>query len=241
MRTFVFGDIHGGYKALVQLVEKLNLTSTDKLIFLGDYVDGWSEAAQVVEYLLELEKKFQCIFILGNHDLWAGRWLNLGASNPVWEEHGGRETKASYQNTGLLVEPSHKEFFNRLKEYYIDEENRLFIHAGYSSIHGVTKEEYASNYYFDRTLWEMAVSMNPEIKPDDPDYPKRLKHYKEIYVGHTPTTNFGFDTPMHKANIWNIDTGAGFKGPLSCIELNTKEIFQSDEVWKLYPNEKGRN
>lgn len=241
MRTFAIGDIHGGYRALKQLIEKLNLEKDDKLLFLGDYVDGWSESAQVVEFLIELDKSYDCVFILGNHDLWAGRWLNLGASNPVWEEHGGKATKLSYQTTGLLIDAEHKQFFNDLKEYYIDEENRLFIHAGFSSIHGVTKEEYTSNFYFDRTLWEMAVSMNPNLKSDDPDFPERLRHYREIYVGHTPTTNYGEEKPMNRANIWNVDSGAAFMGKLSAVNLDTKEIIQSEVVQTLYPNERGRN
>ena len=50
MRTFAIGDIHGGLRALLQLLGKLNLHPEDRLIFLGDYIDGWSEAAQVIEF-----------------------------------------------------------------------------------------------------------------------------------------------------------------------------------------------
>ena len=42
-------------------------------------------------------------------------------------------------------------------------------------------------------------------------------------------------------NIWNVDTGATFTGKLSAIDLDTKQVFQSDEVYKMYPNESGRN
>ena len=72
-------------------------------------------------------------------------------------------------------------------------------------------------------------------------YPKRLLHYREIYIGHTPTTNFDRATPMNAGNIWNIDTGAAFKGKVTGININTKEYFQSDALPDLYPNEKGRN
>jgi len=44
MRTLVFGDIHGGFKALAQLFDKIDVKKEDHLIFLGDYVDGWSES-----------------------------------------------------------------------------------------------------------------------------------------------------------------------------------------------------
>ncbi|MGH2665520.1 metallophosphoesterase family protein [Flavobacterium sp.] len=240
-RTLVIGDIHGGLKALTQVLERANVTLDDTLVFLGDYVDGWSESAQTIEYLLKLAEKQECIFIRGNHDLWCGRWLELGASNPVWEENGGKETKQSYLATGLLTDKEHIVFFNQLKDYYIDGQNRLFIHAGYTSIHGVGNEEYPSNYYFDRTLWEMALVMDDRVEKHSSFFPKRLMHYKEIFLGHTPTVNFGKDIPMHAINIWNVDTGAGFKGKLSCLDIETKQFWQSDSLPTIYTNEKGRN
>jgi serine/threonine protein phosphatase 1 len=47
--------------------------------------------------------------------------------------------------------------------------------------------------------------------------------------------------PVQKANIWNIDTGAAFKGPLTIMDADTKEYWQSDPVFELYPEENGRN
>lgn len=240
-RTLVIGDIHGGLKGLIQVLERAKVTQEDQLIFLGDYVDGWSESAETIQYLINLNEKQDCIFILGNHDLWCQRWLDLGATNPIWLAHGGKETIESYIKTGFLSDEKHRAFFKSLKEYYIDSENRLFIHAGFTSMHGVGKEEYTSNYYFDRTLWEMAISMNKKVAKNSVLFPKRLKHYKEIYIGHTPTINYKKAVPMHAINVWNIDTGAAFKGKLSCLDINTKEFWQSDKVYKLYPNEKGRN
>ena len=52
MRAFVIGDIHGGLKGLLQVLNKLEITEEDKLIFVGDYVDGWSESAQVISFLI---------------------------------------------------------------------------------------------------------------------------------------------------------------------------------------------
>ena len=83
--------------------------------------------------------------------------------------------------------------------------------------------------------------MDERIEKDSAIYPNRLKHYKEIYIGHTPTINFNCDVPMNAINIWNIDTGAAFAGKLSAVDINTKKVFQSDKLPDLYPNEKGRN
>jgi serine/threonine protein phosphatase 1 len=87
----------------------------------------------------------------------------------------------------------------------------------------------------------MALTMDRQIERDSVIYPSRLKHYKEIYIGHTPTINFKVDVPMNAVNVWNIDTGAAFTGKLSVVNVDTKEVFQSDNLPDLYPNEMGRN
>jgi len=43
------------------------------------------------------------------------------------------------------------------------------------------------------------------------------------------------------ANVWNVDTGAAFKGPVTIMDADTKEFWQSDFVYTLYPEENGRN
>jgi serine/threonine protein phosphatase 1 len=79
------------------------------------------------------------------------------------------------------------------------------------------------------------------MKTDDLYYPKRLTLYNEIYIGHTPVTKIGETTPIQMANVWNVDTGAAFLGPLTILDVDTKEFWQSDPLPELYPNEKGRN
>jgi len=240
-RTFAIGDIHGGYKALKQLITQLDLQYDDQLIFLGDYVDGWSESAQVVRYLIELSETYTCIFIKGNHDIWCEDWLRTGYGEPVWLMHGGKATIASYEGFGNAERATHLEFFERMPLYHIDTDKRLFIHAGFTSMHGVTQEKYETNFYFDRTLWEMALTVNESLGEENIIYPERLKHYKEIYIGHTPTTRYDSELPMQAANVWNVDTGAAFAGKLSAVEINSKAIYQSDAVMRLYPEEEGRN
>ena len=242
MRTFAIGDIHGGLKALIQVLNQLEITEKDTLIFMGDYVDGWSESAQVVDFLIHLSKKINCIFIKGNHDVWCENWLKDQTDvNPTWYLHGGKETIDSYEGFTIDKKNEHLNFFENLKMYHLDSENRLFLHAGFTSMHGVERETYPHKFCTDRTLWEMALAMDKEIEKSSSNYPRRLQHYNEIYIGHTPTTNYSITTPMHAINIWNVDTGAAFKGKITALNINTKAYFQSDELPKLYPNEKGRN
>ena len=240
-RTFVIGDIHGGLKALLQVLNKLEVKEEDTLIFVGDYVDGWSEAAQVIQFLIELSEKVNCIFIKGNHDVWCENWLKTAVVNPLWYLHGGKETIDSYDVFSEEDKKEHLSFFENMPLYHLDAENRLFLHAGFTSVHGVEKEIFTENFYFDRTLWELVLAMNKNMDKDAIYFPKRLQHYSEIYIGHTPTTNFGETKPMNAFNVWNIDTGAAFKGKITGINIDTKRYFQSDNLPDLYPNEKGRN
>ena len=240
-RTLVIGDIHGGLKALKQVFQKAAVTAADKLIFLGDFVDGWSESAAVMDDMLQLQKSNECIFIKGNHDEWCEDWLRTGAADSTWLIHGGEETISSYASTNASTRMQHLNFFEQMPYYSIDEQNRLFIHAGFTSMHGPQKEFYASNFSWDRTLWELAITMDQRIKKDSILFPKRLKLFHEIYIGHTPTLYYDVDIPMQGCNVWNIDTGAAFTGKLSIMDIDTKQFWQSDLVYQMYPGEGGRN
>ncbi|MEO7522741.1 MAG: metallophosphoesterase family protein [Ferruginibacter sp.] len=240
-RTLVIGDIHGGLKALQQVMERAVVTASDTLIFLGDYVDGWSGSADVISYIIELEKEQHCIFIKGNHDAWCEEWLRTGTANNTWLFHGGRSTIDCYALFDKDKKIEHLHFLEQLKFYHIDEKNRLFIHAGFTSMHGPQQEFYSSNYSWDRTLWEMALTMDNSIEIGSVLFPKRLKLFHEIYIGHTPTLNYNEKIPMQGCNVWNIDTGAAFTGKLSIMDIDTKEFWQSETLQQLYPGEKGRN
>lgn len=240
-RTLVTGDIHGGLKALQQALERAAVDPGDTLVFLGDYVDGWSESAQVIDFVLALSKMHTCFFIKGNHDVWCEEWLRTGASNSTWLHHGGEETVKSYAGMDSAARLQHLNFFEAMPYYHIDDHNRLFIHAGFTSMHGPQKEFHSSSFSWDRTLWEMAITMDSRIKKDSLLYPKRLKLFNEIYIGHTPTLYYDTEIPMNGCNVWNMDTGAAFTGKLSIMDADTKQFWQSDTVQSLYPAEKGRN
>ena len=241
MRTFVVGDIHAGLRGLEQVLERLDAGSEDRFIFLGDYVDGWSTAVETLEFLMKFSQKHSCIFLRGNHDALTLDWLLDQKENPLWLAAGGEATKASFHGIGQQSREKHIDFLKSLENYYLDEQNRLFLHGGFTHPKGIAFEYFKVNFYWDRTLWEMALSLNPLLAPSDPKYPDRLKCYKEIYIGHTPVLRLGSTKPVQAGNVWNIDTGAATQGPLSILDINSKAVVQSDPVFELYPNEKGRN
>ena len=240
-KTLVIGDIHSGLKALKQALERAEVNIHDKLIFLGDYVDGWSDAVATIDFLIVLNKTHNCIFLRGNHDELCYQWLTGEDDNPMWVKHGGEATIKSYANTDDSTRKNHILFYKNLENYYLDAENRLFLHAGFTNLKGVTFEYFTKTFYWDRTLWELALCLNPNLAVSAPNYPKRLLLYKEVYIGHTPVTRMGKTTPQNAANVWNIDTGAAFKGPLTVFDINSKKYWQSNPVHTFYQNEIGRN
>jgi serine/threonine protein phosphatase 1 len=242
MRTFVIGDIHGAHKALVQCLERSGFDKeNDTLIQLGDVADGWSEVYECVEELLTIKN---LIAIRGNHDEWFNEYFRTGF-HPCDFMQGGNGTRDSYnKHLGIgNVPQSHIEFFAKQHLYYKDENNRLFVHGGFNRHY--TLEENKKTpfiFYWDRDLWMAALSFEAMNRGNDEPIKFKMKEScNEIFIGHTATTNWDTDKPMWAANIWNLDTGAGFRGKLTIMNIETKEYFQSDEVSGIYVNEKGRN
>jgi len=240
-RTMVIGDIHSGLKALRQVMERARITPKDKLIFLGDYVDGWSQAVETVDFLIDLRKTHNCCLLRGNHDELCYDWLVKEEDNPTWLKHGGEATAKSYKKADKATIRVHLEFYEGLKNNYLDSKNRLFLHAGFTNLKGIDHEYFTKTFYWDRTLWELANALDPSLNRNEAKYPSRLKQYSEIFIGHTPISKIGLAIPKNNANVWNIDTGAAFKGPLSIMDIDTKEFWQSDPVHTFYPSERGRN
>ena len=143
MRKLVIGDVHSGVRALKQLLDRTNVNSEDHLIFLGDYVDAWSSAVETVDFLIALKTQYTCTFIRGNHDELCREWMLSGKENPQWLAHGGTATRDSYLKASRAVWDRHLEFYAGLENYFLDTDNRLYLHAGFTNLKGVEYE------YFD--------------------------------------------------------------------------------------------
>lgn len=226
-KTYVIGDIHGAYKALLQCFERCNFNyKNDKLICLGDVCDGWSEVYECFEELLKVEN---LIYILGNHDNWTLNWAKTGIKEYDWVMQGGQATLESYPD-GLPDE--HQDILENAKLYYI-EDNKLFVHAGILLDQDINSQE-KETFIWDRTLVEKANKI--ELRPGT----SKLSQYDEVYLGHTPTILYDSVEPINIFEIWMMDTGAGWNGVLTILNIENKEFFSSDNVLDLYKNENGR-
>jgi len=127
---------------------------------------------------------------------------------------------------------SHQKLLAKAHHYYIMDQ-RIFVHAG---ILPDMDLEYQGQdiFLWDRSLVRIALQLKQEGNE------RKLGSFDEIYLGHTPTTRWGDFKPVNSCNVWMMDTGAAWNGRLSIMNIHTKEYFQSDLVWQLYPGIKGR-
>lgn len=235
MKRFVVGDVHGGLKALKQCIERANVNiEEDEVIFLGDVVDGWPETKQCVDYILTF-KNYE--YILGNHDEWALIWMLTGEAQRIWTTQGGEATILSYVDG---VPASHIKFFEKA-HIFLHYDDDLFVHGG------IVKGTRAEDNRRDTLLWDRELATrcaNCVVFPES----NIAKPYKRIFIGHTTTSMFwkhrdpnGGVKPLKGGNVWNLDTGGGWEGKLTIMNIDTEEYWQSDHVYKLYPNCKGRH
>lgn len=240
-RAFVMGDIHGHIIGLRQCLERSGFDyEKDLLIQLGDIVDRNEGVYECVEELLKIK---HLIAIKGNHDQWFDEFIKTDFHPWLWN-HGGEKTIHSYlkhskgkricfrSGSGFKtslnstnIPAQHREFFKNQVLYYIDSQNRCFVHAGFDR-HTNFIQQKEGTYYWDRTLWQDAL----DYLGDNTSYLsfQTIPNFKEIFIGHTPTTGWEKDQPMNAYNIYNLDTGAGDSGRLTIMEIETKQYWQSD-------------
>jgi len=219
----IIGDVHGCYKTLVALLEKL---PDDRIIFVGDLIDRGPRSKDVVQLIID-NPKMRCV--RGNHeqimldtekDIHQYAWSIQQGFRSI----GGRPTVESYYPDKdpacikFLPElkkdyPSHYDFFNNLP-IFIEEGNLFVSHSSYDVYESWNILE-QDTHGEDCLLWHRGV-------------PCRVKRgSREMFhvFGHTPQEG-GEDVTDYYANV---DTGAFYKkiglGFLTAIQYPSKKVF----------------
>ena len=228
MKTFVVGDIHGAYKALLQCFDRSGFDrKTDRLIVIGDVCDGYPEVQQCIDELLKVK---HCDFVIGNHDMWALDWALRGDKPEIWTSQGGDRTIASYG--GGPMPKTHIDFLKN-GQLWIELKDQVFVHGGFNPDISLSSHS-AQTLVWDRTLLDMALKMQSTERGC------KFSRYEDIFVGHTTTELYHSLEPIKACNVWGIDTGAGWSGKLTIMDVDTKEYWQSDLTPDLYGGTPGR-
>ena len=222
MKTFIVGDIHGAYRTLLQCFERSGFDrKKDRLIVIGDVCDGYPDVKQCIEELLKVK---HCDLVIGNHDMWALNWALRGDKPEIWTSQGGDRTMASYN--GGPMPKTHIDFL-KSGQLWLEIDDRVFVHGGFNPDISLSSHS-AQALVWDRRLLDMAWKkhlMGNECQ---------LGRYKDIFVGYTTTEIYNTLEPMHACNVWNVDTGAGWSGKLTIMDVDSKEYRQSDLTPDLY-------
>lgn len=219
---FVIGDVHGCYKTLMSLVDKI-LTAGGKLqdiCLVGDLVDRGPASKDVVQWAID--NNIYCV--LGNHEQMMIDYHNKNEYSPgIWEMNGGEETLDSYNgDTDLFTK--HVEWMKKLPLYLEFPEIKLvdrYLVVSHSNVGKVwdwseERKTTAAEQFKQNIIWDR----------------NGQEDQKSIYniVGHTPC-------PMIKERSFyaNVDTGACFShnsnyGYLSALQFPQMKRFTAKNI-----------
>lgn len=202
MATFAISDIHGQLIELESLLNYIDCSPMDTIIFLGDYIDRGPDSRGVIEKLIYLQKNMTNVhFLKGNHEDMAITSKVDSDARKLWMKHGGDATLESYSEG---ITNDHWRFMYKLKKY-IETDDSIFIHAGLD-------EQLAMNEQTnEKLLWKRLNS------------PIHHSSGKKIYCGHSKQQS-GYPAKLGSARCIECS------GWLTAINTETDYIYQVNNV-----------
>lgn len=219
-RLLVVGDVHGYLQALQGVLQKACYRAgQDRLVLLGDYVDHGPASRDVIALVRELVKG-GAVALKGNHEWMLYYSVYYGDKDDVylWQQHGAAATLASYgieaEGETIPVTPELKsdaDFLAALPSCHA-ERGYLFAHAG--ALPGVPPDLQKD---LDLLFWGGL---------------KQLMAYKgppTLVIGHLPVQAIRprSSQPIIDGDLILMDTGKGYGGNLSLLELPALRLWQA--------------
>ncbi|MER8581813.1 serine/threonine protein phosphatase [Mesorhizobium sp. M1423] len=218
--VYAIGDVHGCYKELRSLEQKIRLDSASfegrkLIIMLGDYVDRGPQSARVLDHLLAPPLQgFQRICLAGNHEVVMLNYLDGILSRESWLAIGGLQTLFSYG-----VDPS------RMADLYgsseeVDKRIREIIPADHISFMRALPVMVCSAKF---VFVHAGIRPGIDLAAQDEDDLLNIRsdffeaaHLLDRYVvhGHTPV-----EVPKLEGRRLGIDTGAFQTGQLAALRI----------------------
>lgn len=140
-RTIAIGDVHGCLEELQELLGKLQLDSSDRLVFVGDLVDRGPDPVRVVRFVMRLLQAHPNTVVLkGNHEDKLCKWRLREAQR----KESGRENKMRQPDDARRAQwealtEGEVDWLRNLPVYAVLDDNWVAVHAGL--VPGVPLEE----------------------------------------------------------------------------------------------------
>jgi serine/threonine protein phosphatase 1 len=219
MGLIAIGDIHGCANSFEALLEEINPTSDDHLLFVGDYIDRGPDSRGVIDRLLDLREEVECTFLRGNHESLMLGYLNDGAFN-LWRVNGGVSTLQSYlgddEEGDVEIPDEHVEFVRDTEVYY-ETDDFFFVHAG-------LKPDLTIKENLDRNDEKVFMWEREHLGAE------AFAWEKTVVCGHTPRPE-----PINREKLILIDTGCVYHmqpgmGRLTAVRLPEREFIDVEYV-----------
>lgn len=219
-RTIAVGDVHGCSQALRAIVDAIQPTADDTLVFLGDYVDRGPDSRGVLDFVLDLEKRCRVVPLLGNHELMLLEAAENRLTIEPWLTVGGAATIQSYKGHLENVPPEHWDFIRRCRRYY-ETPTHFFVHANYAaSVRLDSQPDYL-------LFWE---HLHLRVPPPH-------TNGKIAIVGHTAQKSSEI---LDLGHVVCIDTFCHGGGWLTGMDVNSRQIWQADRNGRLRTHDEAR-
>lgn len=167
--VYAMSDIHGAFFEFLDALELVDLSGSNKLVLLGDYIDGGGYDKNVLDKIIELQNRYgtdKVIALIGNHEEMAFEGRGMG------EE---------YYNEPESELESYFGWMENLPRYYV-ENKTIFVHAGIDEGAGIYWEEETDDYTFTEKYPPQTGKFSGEMK---------------IVAGHVYTSTLAKDRSFH--------------------------------------------
>ncbi|MGL5412202.1 metallophosphoesterase [Cetobacterium sp.] len=175
MNIYICSDIHGDYRGLMNILEKINFSNKDQLIINGDLIDRGYESAQLIEFVLDNEN---VELLLGNHEILFLKGVELFPEIYIGKAHSSRakdfeETYLHYMNGGKATMDSLRRYYkyninerdltNEFYKYLKNAKLSKVINEIRISHTGIYDEENIYDSVWDRNYWQHIINGKREI------------------------------------------------------------------------------
>jgi len=239
----VIGDVHGCYKTLRALLDKIPDEHKDRVCFAGDLIDRGPRSREVVQFVMD--NGYDCV--QGNHEQMMVHFYE-GHDPWNWIGQGGRETEDSYYDADEDLPEEHRMKHNmylnkEVLQKHLDWIDKLPVAIEYKDCKTPDGRHLVVSHSICHNYWKMLNGEDEErvkLATTMIAWNRNFGNLKDkgFYnvIGHTPQMNGPKITKVYA----NVDTGAfcghgRFQkwkekklGYLTALHVPTMTIYQQE-------------